>query len=605
MATASALSNDAQARQNLVWEQISLTVNGTDISVSIVRRDGPTEPILFLHGFGSTKEDYTDISLHSSLSEYPIIAYDAPGSGASTITDYSALSMPFLVAVAEAVLKTYGRNPGSVLSFTNIKGNLAPEDCFLSRQILDFPAEDPEMFVTEFIERTRRSAFFGNGVYAAAFRAKVRTEAIRPTFESMVEYSDNGDLLEIFKGLTCPRMFMFGVQHATLSYLPAIAKAGVELAEIPKSGHFVIKQAGGTKRILSAWAHVSREWQRFFEPDIFERLSLQVPGPDIRQLKYIVVNGRQKLVRKISLHVHLAWYSRQQENEFEDEFTKKSNTRVLSDAILTLFSVLSGWKQDASAQGLAFELSATSPSYYLHQEGRRYRPELQLRASKQRLLGALLDIRFNSPSVSIPSVPIITSFSMNQRSHRKLSASALAMLLACMPCLRDVNYQPVWVGLSFADHDSERKRECDARNLAISTLFRSVYMSPSLQDLSLWEAQYDDHPIYQRTVPECLVSVAVLASYRLRNFTISNVIDAAQFFKCHESMTQDSSGSLSYPYWPNLMYLCLTTERGMDNLGDLLERAAGAARQMPKLRIMEVWCPKVDTQGPMSFLLSL
>ncbi|KAI8184124.1 hypothetical protein K4K51_012783 [Colletotrichum sp. SAR 10_75] len=261
MAPTPARSNGAQPSQTLNWEQIPLTVNGTVISVSTVRRDGTAEPILFLHGFGSTKEDYTDINLHPSLSKYPIIAYDAPGSGSSTITDYSALSMPFLVAVAEAVLKTYGvrkyhlvghsmggltalllaqRNPGSVLSFTNIKGNLAPEDCFLSRQILDFPAEDPEMFVTEFIERTRQSAFFGNGVYAAAFRAKVRTEAIRPTFESMVEYSDNGDLLEIFKGLACPRMFMFGVQHATLSYLPAIANAGVELAEIPKSGHFVM-----------------------------------------------------------------------------------------------------------------------------------------------------------------------------------------------------------------------------------------------------------------------------------------------------------------------------------------------------------------------------
>ncbi|KAF4823564.1 Dihydrolipoyllysine-residue acetyltransferase component of acetoin cleaving system [Colletotrichum siamense] len=261
MATTPARSNGAQPSQTLNWEQIPLTVNGTAISVSTVRRDGTAEPILFLHGFGSTKEDYTDISLHPSLSKYPIIAYDAPGSGSSTIADYSALSMPFLVAVAEAVLKTYGvkkyhlvghsmggltalllaqRDPGSVLSFTNIKGNLAPEDCFLSRQILDFPADDPEMFVTEFIERTRQSAFFGNGVYAAAFRAKVRPEAIRPTFESMVEYSDNGDLLEIFKGLACPRMFMFGVQHATLSYLPAIAKAGVELAEIPKSGHFVM-----------------------------------------------------------------------------------------------------------------------------------------------------------------------------------------------------------------------------------------------------------------------------------------------------------------------------------------------------------------------------
>ncbi|KAF4823557.1 hypothetical protein CGCSCA5_v001741 [Colletotrichum siamense] len=364
-----------------------------------------------------------------------------------------------------------------------------------------------------------------------------------------------------------------------------------------------LRKQADPKQRFSIWAHVSREWQHFFEPDTFERLGLQIPGPDIRQLKYVVVNGRQKLVRKISLHVHLACYSRREENEFEDEFTKKANAKVFSDAILNLFTVLSGWKQDTSGQGFTFELSASSPSYYPHRECARYRTAFQDTASKQRLLGALLDIRFNSPSSSIPSVPIITSFSMNQQSHRKMSASAMAVLLASMPCLRDVNYQPVWVWSSFAyrDRDRERERECYARNLAISSLFRSVYISPSIQDLSLWEAQYDDCPVYQRRVPESLVSVAVLASYRLRNFVISNVIDAAQFFKCHESMAQGLRRSLDHAHWPNLMYLCLTTERGKDNLDVLLVRAARAARQMPKLRIMEVWCPKVDYQGPMSF----
>ncbi|KAF6818042.1 alpha beta hydrolase protein [Colletotrichum musicola] len=250
-----------QLSQALIWEQIPLTLNNTKMSISTVRRDSPSPPIIFLHGFGGTKEDFSDINLHPSLSHRAFIAYDAPGSGSSTVSDFSALSMPFLVSVAEAVLKFLGvgrfhlvghsmgglaalllaqRNPGAVLSFVDIKGNLAPEDCFLSRQILDFPSDDPEAFFSDFVERTRRAAFFGSGAYAAGLRAKVRAEAARPIFESMVEISDHEDLLGAFEGLACPKMFMFGEQHASLSYLPRIAAAGVELAEIPRSGHFVM-----------------------------------------------------------------------------------------------------------------------------------------------------------------------------------------------------------------------------------------------------------------------------------------------------------------------------------------------------------------------------
>ncbi|EXF79437.1 hypothetical protein CFIO01_06027 [Colletotrichum fioriniae PJ7] len=246
---------------HLIWEDLSLVINNVNLTISTVRRNGQLDPILCLHGFGSTKEDFTDIIHHTPLSDYPFIAYDAPGSGASTSSDYSAISMPFLVAIAEAVLDAHKierfhlvghsmggltalllaqRSPGAVLSFTNIKGNLAPEDCFLSRQIFDFPASDTEIFIASFIERTRRSADFGNGIYAASFRSKVRPEVVRPTFESMVHYTDTGDLLKIFEGLPCPKMFMFGTSYNRLSYLSQISQAGVELAEIPNSGHFVM-----------------------------------------------------------------------------------------------------------------------------------------------------------------------------------------------------------------------------------------------------------------------------------------------------------------------------------------------------------------------------
>ncbi|KAF3798565.1 hypothetical protein GCG54_00010715 [Colletotrichum gloeosporioides] len=120
-----------------------------------------------------------------------------------------------------------------------------------------------------------------------------------------------------------------------------------------------LRQQAGTDQRFSAWAHVAREWQRFFEPDLFESLSLQTPRPDMRQFENVVVNGRQKFVRKISLHVHLARYSQKENYEFEDEDTRKADIKAFSDAILNLFSVLSEWKDGASAQGLTFELITT------------------------------------------------------------------------------------------------------------------------------------------------------------------------------------------------------------------------------------------------------
>ncbi len=61
---------------------------------------------------------------------------------------------------------------------------------------------------------------------------------VRPIFQSMVDLSDNAPLLDQFLALPFPRMLMFGHQNAGLSYLDRLAEGGVELAEVPHSGHF-------------------------------------------------------------------------------------------------------------------------------------------------------------------------------------------------------------------------------------------------------------------------------------------------------------------------------------------------------------------------------
>jgi hypothetical protein len=61
----------------------------------------------------------------------------------------------------------------------------------------------------------------------------VRPAAVRETLESMVDLSDHGDLMTKFLSLPCARMFMFGEQSSSLSYLPTLAANLVELAEDP------------------------------------------------------------------------------------------------------------------------------------------------------------------------------------------------------------------------------------------------------------------------------------------------------------------------------------------------------------------------------------
>lgn len=238
---------------------LPLAVQGVELEVAAIHRSGPLEPIVFLHGFGSTKEDYADIVRHGAFDGHPFVAYDAPGCGETRCADLSRVSIPFLVETARAMLQAVGferfhlvghsmggltalmladAQPQRVLSFVDIEGNIAPEDCFLSRQIAEYPQADAQRFFDDFIERVRHAPAFASALYAASLRHKVQAGAVRGIFESMVELSDEGALMDRFLGLPCARMFMYGEQNASLSYLPHIQAHGVRLAEIPRCGHF-------------------------------------------------------------------------------------------------------------------------------------------------------------------------------------------------------------------------------------------------------------------------------------------------------------------------------------------------------------------------------
>jgi pimeloyl-ACP methyl ester carboxylesterase len=236
-----------------------LNVEGAEVELDLLHRSGPKTAIVFLHGFGSTKEDYADIVFWPEFDGHEVLAWDAPGFGASTISDPDKLSIPFLVQVATQMLAQFnignfhliGHSMGGltalllahelgdrVLSFTNIEGNIAPEDCFLSRQIVTHFDENPDGFMEDFQDRNRASPFFSHHLYAATLPYKVQSSSPRPIFESMVELSDNMPLMDWFTSLPDNTTFIHGDQNAGLTYLPKLCESGVNVVSIPHSGHF-------------------------------------------------------------------------------------------------------------------------------------------------------------------------------------------------------------------------------------------------------------------------------------------------------------------------------------------------------------------------------
>lgn len=253
---------------------LSTTIRDVEVRISGLCRSGTGRPIVFLHGFGSTKEDYADVVNQPALADRPVLAYDAPGCGGTACADLTQVDIAFLVDTALTVLAHEGiddfdlvghsmggltalllaeRLRTRVRHFVDIEGNVAPEDCFLSRQIIEHAHADPHAFMAAFVERVGASGDHAGPLYAASLTYKVRAEAVRPIFESMVDVSDNGDLLTRFLALPMPRMLMYGEQNATLSYLPTLEENGIELAEIPACGHFPMYS-----NPVAMWDHIIR-----------------------------------------------------------------------------------------------------------------------------------------------------------------------------------------------------------------------------------------------------------------------------------------------------------------------------------------------------------
>ena len=88
------MTDTAPAVTDVRYEQADLRIGGVGLTVATAGRGGGLAPVVFLHGFGSTKEDYLDFAGRPAFTGRPFLAYDAPGCGETRCDDLPGISIP-------------------------------------------------------------------------------------------------------------------------------------------------------------------------------------------------------------------------------------------------------------------------------------------------------------------------------------------------------------------------------------------------------------------------------------------------------------------------------------------------------------------------------
>jgi len=244
---------------------VTLTAHrdGTDLELAARLTRVGTEGVLFVHGLGCTGASFDGAWDRPLAEALTLVAVDLVGFGASsrprdfsyamedqaavllTVVDRLGLERLHLVchSMGGAVALLLARQLGPRLaSVVNVEGNLVAQDAgMISRRAAEAGWD-------RFARRTLpalRKAVAASAEPAMAYLAEWLTLADPWAFwrssVSLVDWSDGGELLRIYRELEVPRRYVYGSR----SVLPEVLQAldGMDTAVVADSGHFVMQDA--------------------------------------------------------------------------------------------------------------------------------------------------------------------------------------------------------------------------------------------------------------------------------------------------------------------------------------------------------------------------
>jgi len=222
-----------------------------NLAYDYIEKSKTSELVLFIHGLGASRKSFGTLIDSGSLSGYHILNIDLIGFGEASKPedfDYELISQANRVSELlmqnlrfnrlHVVAHSMGGAVGLLLdqrvlhkigSFSNLEGNLISEDCdMFSRRVLKF---SPEKYASALFPRQKR-AFDGHPVFDFENTTPI---AVYKSSESLVRWSESGELLSSFLDLKCRKAYFYGEENRAMPILQKLKNTA--LIEIPSAGH--------------------------------------------------------------------------------------------------------------------------------------------------------------------------------------------------------------------------------------------------------------------------------------------------------------------------------------------------------------------------------
>lgn len=239
---------------------LNIHYKGLPVRIAYFYRPGQGKNVFYIHGLGSSKNDFAQALRVDGLSVCSLFAFDFPGCGNSQYPDKAGFGIDDLVEMTYKVIEALSddkvtlighsmggliallfaeRYPGMVSVLINVEGNLSPGDCFFSRSVADYgPGGFTEEAFCEFVRNLSQSDKRGVREYATTLRKSADRNAYADYSISLVACCDSLDLLDRFLSLKVPKLFIYGSQNCRLPYLSELKESDCTVREVPESGHF-------------------------------------------------------------------------------------------------------------------------------------------------------------------------------------------------------------------------------------------------------------------------------------------------------------------------------------------------------------------------------
>ena len=375
-----------------------------------------------------------------------------------------------------------------------------------------------------------------------------------------------------------------------------------------------------TRAEQSQYAVVNREWQAHFEAENFKHLILGYS--DVLEFGRIVVRShRGSLVQWIWLRVELPTYGCDKCKKPESPDERMANEARFTYAIWNLHSFLS--ELDSGHPGISLELSVHSPSdaehycqelkgtmndtaWYVSRSHERIpndrrhgwrsgtrlplTTEAYLRAfGNPRGIGIDLKIPNLSHAKKLPRATVVKQLVIRLQFFRHFSIRCgLIPIFQSLPQLESLMYE-CWQGINVGSKETAHAfRQRDHRRLV-----SAVLICKNLRRVSIYEMSSHSYcQVPSRTMDRIIGRTMGMYSGPLKELYISWMVDAKDFFhNFWPGATEEQK--LKRTEWRDLEYLSLTTNLlPTRSCQTLLQVAATAAENMPKLKTMELGGPR-------------